>query len=407
MADAQNKTGLLQLSDQTYLLLQKIPSIQQLDELITLCCTTLNASLFINDPQGNVIAHSPFEDAPCPSWAERLKPGRIQKTMFPAGRNLLPLSNTLKHEKCSIDGCTRLYFPLQSESSLPPHVLNLFIWHAEIGHREQMLAALFAGAFASLIKHQSLPAITLHDKQLRVFFELLDYKAGLSSYYLSAVRQSGLLSFNAAFRLICIAGGEQRMQNENLLLLEIAHRLPQAWCLIHGGYLLAIFNEETLLLDALDHAFIPYLTSQQMTACMSAPFFDLMRLRTVFEDCRSILPIAAKRAPDVRLHHAEHYLSFAFLARCQQYFPLRDHFPEGLTRLMAYDRANNRNYLTTLKAYLENNMNANAAAKSIFMHRNTMMQQIEKIEQIMGVSLDHEDTCLYLQLCLRMHELLE
>ena len=52
-------------------------------------------------------------------------------------------------------------------------------------------------------------------------------------------------------------------------------------------------------------------------------------------------------------------------------------------------------------------MNANAAAKSIFMHRNTLMQQLEKIEQIMGVSLEDKEMCLYLQLCLKIHELLQ
>ena len=61
----------------------------------------------------------------------------------------------------------------------------------------------------------------------------------------------------------------------------------------------------------------------------------------------------------------------------------------------------------TLTAYLENNMNANAAAKQIFMHRNTMTMQLEKIEQIMGISLSDKELCLYLRLCLRMTELIE
>ena len=115
MSEVQKVQTLTDLYDQAYVLLQKIPEIKQLDDLVLLCCSTLNASLFINDPQGNIIVHSSFEDAPCPSWTERIKRGRVQNavnSIYADNRNLRPMSNTLRHDKCSIEGCTRLYFPL-------------------------------------------------------------------------------------------------------------------------------------------------------------------------------------------------------------------------------------------------------------------------------------------------------
>ena len=405
MSEAPRKPDLIELTDQAFLLLQKIPEIQQMEDLITLCCSTLNASLFISDPQGNVIAHSPFDDSPCPSWAERLKNGRIRQSPYADNRGLWPMSNTLKHEKCSIEGCTRLYFPLRAENELRPNVLHLFIWHTEISQREQNLAAIFAGAFSSLLKRQTLPAVTLHEKRVRILCELLDYKAGLKSYYQRAITQSGLESFCAPFRMIHIPLGDVYQKSENLILLEVAHRLQSAWCFVQDGSLVAVFNEEHLQVCTVTDALLPYLAQQQLTACLSMPFYDLLRLRYISENCRSILPIAVKKEPDARIHLAEHYPCHAFLSRCQQYFPLQDYYPEGLTRLKEYDSENNRDYLATLTAYLENNMNANAAAKSIFMHRNTMTQQLEKIEQIMGVSLEDKEMCLYLQLCLRIHDL--
>lgn len=409
MSETQRVPGLVSLYDQAYVLLQKIPEITQLDDLVLLCCSTLNASLFINDAQGNVIVHSSLEDAPCPSWAERLKHGRIQNNVnniYADNRNLRPMSNTLKHDKCSIEGCTRLYFPLHAENGHRPSILNLFIWHTEVSQREQALAAIFAGAFSSLLMRQALPSITLHEKQVRILCELLDYKAGLKNYYLRTITQSGLKSYTRPFRLLCIPLSEPELQKEHLMILEVAHRLPQAWCFTYDANLVAVFNEEEIPVQSVCTALSAHLSQQQMTACLSMPFYDLLRLRYMFEDCRSILPIAAQKEADTRIVLAEHYPCFAFLSRCQQYFPLQDYYPEGLTRLMEYDRKTGRTYLTTLTAYLDNNMNANAAAKSIFMHRNTMMQQLEKIEQIMGVSLTDKEMCLYLQLCLRIHELL-
>ena len=409
MSETQRVPGLVSLYDQAYVLLQKIPEITQLDDLVLLCCSTLNASLFINDAQGNVIVHSSFEDAPCPSWAERLKHGRIHNNVnniYADNRNLRPMSNTLKHDKCSIEGCTRLYFPLHAENGHRPSILNLFIWHTEVSQREQALAAIFAGAFSSLLMRQALPSITLHEKQVRILCELLDYKAGLKNYYLRTITQSGLKSYTMPFRILCIHLSEPQLQKEHLMILEVAHRLPQAWCFTYDANLVAVFNEEEIPVQSVCTALSAHLSQQQMTACLSMPFYDLLRLRYMFEDCRSILPIAAQKEADTRIVLAEHYPCFAFLSRCQQYFPLQDYYPEGLTRLMEYDRKTGRTYLTTLTAYLDNNMNANAAAKSIFMHRNTMMQQLEKIEQIMGVSLTDKEMCLYLQLCLRIHELL-
>lgn len=409
MSEVQKVQTLTDLYDQAYVLLQKIPEIKQLDDLVLLCCSTLNASLFINDPQGNIIVHSSFEDAPCPSWTERIKRGRVQNavnSIYADNRNLRPMSNTLRHDKCSIEGCTRLYFPLHAEDGHRPNILNLFIWHTEVTQREQAIAAIFAGAFSSMLMRQELPAITLHEKQVHVICELLDYKAGLKNYYLRTIMQSGLKGYTMPFRILCIRMNEAQLQQENLLILEIAHRLPQAWCFAHDANLVAVFNEEEIPVSEMLAALSEHIARLQMTACLSMPFYDLLRLRYTFEDCCSVLPVAAQKEPDTRIHLAERYQCHAFLSRCRQYFPLQDYYPESLTRLMEHDRETGRSYLITLTAYLENNMNASAAAKSIFMHRNTMMQQLEKIEQIMGVSLQDKDLCLYLQMCLKIHELL-
>lgn len=52
-------------------------------------------------------------------------------------------------------------------------------------------------------------------------------------------------------------------------------------------------------------------------------------------------------------------------------------------------------------------MSISAASKAIFMHHNTMAQQLEKIEEILGMSIRDPELCWYLQLCLKIHELLK
>lgn len=396
-----------ELSERSQILFEKLAGIDRLDALITLACTILNASLYLCDSHGQIIASSPSEGVRCRFWTKIVESGRVEKKIL----NLLQVPrafcNTMKEEQCDDLICTRLLFPLKTDENARPGAVCYFFWDHAMSYEDQCLASILAGAFSALLQRQPLNTDFPKSQQIRVLRELLDYKAGLKSYYLRSINQTELQSFSAAFRVVCIQLSNLHQQKTDLLISELAHLLPDAWCFAHHGFLLVVFNEEQTTIKGVSDILSPYLARQHMTACMSMPFFDLLRLRYMYEDCRSIMPVASRRSPDIRLHRAEHDQCLAFLSRCQQYFPLQDYYPEGLTRLIEYDQENNRNYLTTLTAYLENNLNANAAAKQIFMHRNTMMQQIEKIEQIMGLSLKDKEMCLYLQLCLRIRDLLE
>ena len=388
------------------MLFDKLSDIDHLDTLINLTCSFLDVSLYVCDRQGKILAHSTSSGVRCEFWANIISSGQVEKKILKSLQSPRPYNSTFKEEQCGDHICTRLIYPLKNAHGLHTYSLCIFFWNHRMTYEDQCLASILAGAFASVLPRQPSGTDSLKNIQSRVLRELLDYKAGLRSYHLRSLNQAGFASFTAPFRILCIQMNTLQQQQEDMLTLELAHWLPGAWCFAHGSCLLAVFNEDILSVKSLQDAILPFLTQHHMTACLSMPFYDLLRLRYMFEDCRSILPIAAHKEPETCIHISEHYPCFAFLSRCQQYFPLQDYYPESLTRLMDYDRENNRNYLATLTAYLENNMNANAAAKQIFMHRNTMMQQLEKIEQIMGISLEDKEMCLYLQLCLKIHELL-
>ena len=44
-------------------------------------------------------------------------------------------------------------------------------------------------------------------------------------------------------------------------------------------------------------------------------------------------------------------------------------------------------------------------AKQLYMHRNSMVQQLDRIEQILGISVDDSETGFLLQMCIRLYEL--
>ena len=49
--------------------------------------------------------------------------------------------------------------------------------------------------------------------------------------------------------------------------------------------------------------------------------------------------------------------------------------------------ANDRNMLNTIKVYLESNQNMSQAAKRLYIHRNTMIQRIDKFVEKTGFDI--------------------
>lgn len=62
--------------------------------------------------------------------------------------------------------------------------------------------------------------------------------------------------------------------------------------------------------------------------------------------------------------------------------------PPALVSLYRYDQAHNSNFCHILRTYLNHDRNAAETARALFMHRNTMLYNIQKIESILGVDLD-------------------
>lgn len=68
--------------------------------------------------------------------------------------------------------------------------------------------------------------------------------------------------------------------------------------------------------------------------------------------------------------------------------PLEQFCHPALRLLREYDNANNTELYTTLRTYLECNLNQSAAAKALFIHRNSLLYRLKRITQITGLDLN-------------------
>jgi hypothetical protein len=71
----------------------------------------------------------------------------------------------------------------------------------------------------------------------------------------------------------------------------------------------------------------------------------------------------------------------------------------ALFRLKETDAQQGTEYYSTLYYYLINKCHIGNTAKSLYIHRNTIINRLEKIENIMNLSLHDEDVLTYLRFC--------
>lgn len=65
--------------------------------------------------------------------------------------------------------------------------------------------------------------------------------------------------------------------------------------------------------------------------------------------------------------------------------------PDELNRVKEYDRIHGTNYFETLRVYLLNNQNLVETAKALYIHRNTLVYRLSRLQVILNADLDDKD----------------
>ncbi|WNF91041.1 PucR family transcriptional regulator [Vagococcus fluvialis] len=73
-----------------------------------------------------------------------------------------------------------------------------------------------------------------------------------------------------------------------------------------------------------------------------------------------------------------------------------------LDPLIQYDQKNDSNLMLTLTAYLDNHQNLATTSRQLFIHRNTLLYRVEKIESLLGYSLNEKNAQFNLSLAIKL-----
>lgn len=139
---------------------------------------------------------------------------------------------------------------------------------------------------------------------------------------------------------------------------------------------------------------------QQHYLCLGIgrPYKTLMEISLSFKEAQKALMLAhSVDAPDF-VHYYDDLAIYDLLTNVKNSYRIHP----GLSKLIEYDSENGTNYVTTLAVYLRNYKNLSQTADDLFLHRNTILYRLRKIEEILQASLDNYSLCLQLELSIML-----
>lgn len=84
---------------------------------------------------------------------------------------------------------------------------------------------------------------------------------------------------------------------------------------------------------------------------------------------------------------------------------IEKYYDESLYKLLQYDRKKGTTYYETLYMYFKCACSRSATASKLYLHRNTVSYQLNKIEEILNLKLDDGERCFQLFLSFKIDEL--
>lgn len=207
---------------------------------------------------------------------------------------------------------------------------------------------------------------------------------------------------NTNFLLVCRSDsnylGKKHEFMSRLTQLAPGHNVGE-----HEGCIVAIVSQnlEPLIRPFFDHngKLLAIMEEYDVFATVSTSFFYVENMPIVYKMTRKALDIRMQipsiHAQKIRISSPQDYIPFLMADFCHDYcehnlnldaFAYMLH--PGMVKLVRYDKEHDSDLSQLLFSYLKNDRNITQTAAEVFMHKNTIINKIKKINSIIDCNLD-------------------
>ncbi|MBQ3292051.1 MAG: helix-turn-helix domain-containing protein [Mogibacterium sp.] len=130
----------------------------------------------------------------------------------------------------------------------------------------------------------------------------------------------------------------------------------------------------------------------------SLPFEDISELKSHYDEAHDAFELGETIDPDLSIYTFEDYGLYVMLRTVESSENLSRYLHPALPKLAAYDLDNGSNLELTLHTYLKCACNTTETAESLFLHRNSVIYRLRRIEELCGIDLNDTDLRFRLRL---------
>lgn len=129
---------------------------------------------------------------------------------------------------------------------------------------------------------------------------------------------------------------------------------------------------------------------------ISLKFYSFMNLKYPYIQSKTALAEGAKKEPRKWRYYFQDYYIDHIMNSLDNSTSLKSLYHPQVQKLKEYDEKNNTEYVRCLFIYLQNGLNVSQTARKLFIHRNTLTYRLNRIIEILGTDLHHEEELFHL-----------
>ncbi len=263
------------------------------------------------------------------------------------------------------------------------------------------LSADLAGFISQHLLHNEQTSYLFHNEFSALVADLLDQRLTSPAELEQRLKLMPALAIKKYYHLIVISFENKNASHPwNYIISQLEQVFPYSNSAVYHNEIILLVRKpnHNVRLTFDDGKFTAILETHDAYAAVGNYSKFLTSLHAIYIQTRAAIPlgIVFRTDPKERIFPYEEYSTYHTVALCADTLHLGYHNRNliylchpAIIALDRYDRKYNNDLKDVLYLFLANERNSAKTARELFIHRNTMLYKIRKIEEIIGESLDN------------------
>ncbi|ATO42510.1 PucR family transcriptional regulator [Loigolactobacillus coryniformis] len=368
--------------------------------VIDFAATQLNNTLMIIDDNYRVLAYSHTFPFPDPLWQQNIDQGYSRLDFIQGIKKMLaqtkPSAQASYRFPCPVSPYQRLVARLYFQHELVGYVV-MFNDQQDFTVAQQQLLPRTGQVLSDLLGR----AAAFKDYQVSVRAQLLsDLLEGINVNAIKVNAQIVGYTVPQSMCLVVLKAADQLAR----LCQKMRERFPEALVVVYQERVVALLPGSLPTLKK-----ITWSDLQQQLQCqviVSNCYHDFFATKAQYIITRHTEKLSLQLQDQAQLLFCRDYYFAIMLDRIKQRDVLTAFIDPGVQQLQQYDLANQTELIMTLAQYIRCGGNQTITAERLFIHRNTLLNRLHKIEDLTGLDLKDSQLWFQLECSLQMQRLL-